>query len=88
MKLCTDIHGAEKLNPGVFADPFTFPLPPPAGQSFHLNISLSTRWIGTKFGKDIHGFQSMNPNCFGDPFSFPLAARSRLWSRVKLSPYK
>lgn len=34
--LCTDIHGPNRMNPNGFGEPMTFPLAPPAGQSFNL----------------------------------------------------
>ncbi len=50
----------------------TFPLVPPAGQSFLLSSEMfrCSRWIGTNFCKDIHGSQRMSPNDFNDPFFF------------------
>ncbi len=32
---CTDIYGPQRINPIDFGDLHTFPLAPPAGQSFH-----------------------------------------------------
>lgn len=38
---CTDIHGAQRLNPNDFWNPLTFVLVPPADQSFHLFNEIS-----------------------------------------------
>lgn len=40
MKFCTDDHGPQGLNPIYFGVPLTFPLLPPAAQSFHLFIEI------------------------------------------------
>ncbi len=37
IKLCTDIYDPQRMNPADFGDPLTFPLAPPAGQSFYLS---------------------------------------------------
>lgn len=35
MKIGTNIHGPKRMNPNDLGDLLTFPLMPPAGQSFH-----------------------------------------------------
>ncbi len=41
LKFCTDIHGAQRINPNDFGDPLTFPLAPPAGITYHLSCKIS-----------------------------------------------
>ncbi len=66
-KFDTDIHGPQRMNPTDFGDPLTFPVLPPASQSFHSsceNIWTSAGWILTKILADIHGSQAMCPLIF------------------------
>lgn len=60
------------INPVGFGDPLTFPLVPPAGQTFHLSCKISTGFIGTKFGTDIRFPQRISPTDLGNPLTFPL----------------
>lgn len=40
-KVCTDIHGAQRINPSALGDHLTFQLAPPEAQSFHLFNEIS-----------------------------------------------
>lgn len=40
MKLCTDIHGPQRMCPNDFGDPLTLPLALPAGQSIYLSSEV------------------------------------------------
>ena len=65
----------------------TFPVAPPAGQSFHTqwNISNSTPWIGTNVLTDIHDSQVGYSIDFGCPLIFPLVPPwgSHFWVLLK-----
>lgn len=51
MKVCSDIHGPQRMNP----------LPPPAGQSFHLSQHLLDA-LARHFVKTFHGFPDNVPS--------------------------
>ena len=51
MKLSTDIHGAQRINPDDFGDPLPFHLTLLAGNIFHLCSEISQH-----FEIDIFGF--------------------------------
>jgi len=63
------------MNPIDFADPLTFPVPPPEGQRFKATCDISLHLlcsIGTSFDTDAHGPQRMNPIDLADPLTFPV----------------
>ncbi len=76
MDFCTDIHGAQKMNPNDFGDPMNFPLAPWCG-CFDWNVLTTFGWISIK-STHIHGSLRMNSNNFDDPLTFYLA-----WSSVQ-----
>lgn len=41
MKVYTDMHGPQKMNPNEVGDPRIFPLAPQMGQGFHLSCGIS-----------------------------------------------
>lgn len=42
MQFGGEIHGPQRMNPDDLGEPLTFPLPPPAGQTFHLSREISS----------------------------------------------
>lgn len=61
MQCCTDIHGAQRINPTDLSS-----IVPPSGQNTMREITMSTWWIGTELCADIHGSQMMHPYDFTD----------------------
>ena len=71
---CTDIHGAQMMNPNAFGDPRTFLLVPPAGQIVFSKISQHLPdGLVLNFFTDIGSSQMMYRTDFSDPLTFPIA---------------
>lgn len=53
MKLCTNFHGSQRMNPTDFVDPLTFP-PVPSWFTFVILSKMSIEQIAIQFGTHVN----------------------------------